>query len=480
MISSESINQSTVGQNPQQRKRVRAGSISGRLRTASDLEEAGVISRHQKGYIKDLIISGDPEFQSILDRYEKGDKSALEELIRNGKIGRKQSIDILDDLDFDFLNALTTDAANGNPFDLDHDLLFDFGEPTYTVDQMEANNLAQQSANSASGDNLMHDPSKYVEPTGSKDFSNNYVASSERPRTSTMDSSISINSTLFDNVAPYLLMGSQMSDSSAGMVDYSVQGTGPYRRNSKTRANSALNTEFGIDFMNGQLPFPPDQTFDHHQNYYPPPPDKDTFLHPPSYPAPTGGKGKPVSRATGKSSKKDNGGVNTAGPYADPHSMYRPRENYGVGIVGGGSFQNYPYNFSMGMSGGNVHVNLDETRRGHDSLKSNSNGSGAAKLATSGNSYKSVGSVSSKSPPSSFQSGSASQLPSRPNGYIGAYSPEERRRRIEKFLDKRTRRVWTKKVKYDVRKNFADSRVRVKGRFVKKEDEELMKEVLNI
>lgn len=50
-------------------------------------------------------------------------------------------------------------------------------------------------------------------------------------------------------------------------------------------------------------------------------------------------------------------------------------------------------------------------------------------------------------------------------GYVGAYSPEQRRKRIEKFLEKRNRRVWTKKVKYDVRKNFADSRLRVKVRF---------------
>ena len=49
-----------------------------------------------------------------------------------------------------------------------------------------------------------------------------------------------------------------------------------------------------------------------------------------------------------------------------------------------------------------------------------------------------------------------------PPDFIGAYSPESRRARIERFLDKRSRRVWTKKVKYDVRKNFADSRLRVK------------------
>ena len=58
-------------------------------------------------------------------------------------------------------------------------------------------------------------------------------------------------------------------------------------------------------------------------------------------------------------------------------------------------------------------------------------------------------------------------------GFVGAYSPEQRKLRIEKFFQKRTKRVWTKKVKYDVRKNFADSRVRVKGRFVKKEEEEV-------
>jgi hypothetical protein len=64
-------------------------------------------------------------------------------------------------------------------------------------------------------------------------------------------------------------------------------------------------------------------------------------------------------------------------------------------------------------------------------------------------------------------------------GYIGAYSPESRRQRIAKFLEKRSRRVWTKKVKYDVRKNFADSRLRVKGRFVKKEDEEVLRDLLH-
>jgi hypothetical protein len=68
----------------------------------------------------------------------------------------------------------------------------------------------------------------------------------------------------------------------------------------------------------------------------------------------------------------------------------------------------------------------------------------------------------------------------RPDGWVGAYSPDSRKMRIDRFLSKRTQRVWTKSVKYDVRKNFADSRLRVKGRFVKKEDELLMRELMSL
>lgn len=69
--------------------------------------------------------------------------------------------------------------------------------------------------------------------------------------------------------------------------------------------------------------------------------------------------------------------------------------------------------------------------------------------------------------------------PSDSARYIGSYSPEARRKRIERFLEKRKRRVWAKKVDYDVRKNFANSRLRVKGRFVKKEDEELLCQMMS-
>lgn len=68
----------------------------------------------------------------------------------------------------------------------------------------------------------------------------------------------------------------------------------------------------------------------------------------------------------------------------------------------------------------------------------------------------------------------------RPDGWVGAYSPDSRRVRIDRFMQKRNHRVWAKTVKYDVRKNFANSRLRVKGRFVKKEDEVLMRELMSL
>ena len=60
------------------------------------------------------------------------------------------------------------------------------------------------------------------------------------------------------------------------------------------------------------------------------------------------------------------------------------------------------------------------------------------------------------------------------SGYVGIYSPEARRKRIERFNEKRKHRVWKRNIKYYVRKNFADSRVRIKGRFVRKDEEHLL------
>eukprot|EP00522_Entomoneis_paludosa_P013038 CAMPEP_0172449614 /NCGR_PEP_ID=MMETSP1065-20121228/8269_1 /TAXON_ID=265537 /ORGANISM="Amphiprora paludosa, Strain CCMP125" /LENGTH=545 /DNA_ID=CAMNT_0013201319 /DNA_START=881 /DNA_END=2518 /DNA_ORIENTATION=+ len=56
------------------------------------------------------------------------------------------------------------------------------------------------------------------------------------------------------------------------------------------------------------------------------------------------------------------------------------------------------------------------------------------------------------------------------DGRIGIYFPDARKARIARFHAKRARRIWRKRIKYDCRKKLADSRPRIKGRFVKRSD----------
>lgn len=53
------------------------------------------------------------------------------------------------------------------------------------------------------------------------------------------------------------------------------------------------------------------------------------------------------------------------------------------------------------------------------------------------------------------------------------YTPVERAAIIAKFNSKRSRRIWNKKIRYNCRKNLADRRLRVKGRFVKRTKEQI-------
>ena len=64
------------------------------------------------------------------------------------------------------------------------------------------------------------------------------------------------------------------------------------------------------------------------------------------------------------------------------------------------------------------------------------------------------------------------------NGRIGIYTPTERAAIIQKFTAKRARRVWHKKIRYNCRKNQADHRMRVKGRFVKRSVIEVVEHAL--
>jgi hypothetical protein len=54
---------------------------------------------------------------------------------------------------------------------------------------------------------------------------------------------------------------------------------------------------------------------------------------------------------------------------------------------------------------------------------------------------------------------------------VGTITAEERRMKVLRFLEKRKRRVYTKKISYLCRKRVADQRQRYKGRFVSKKIE---------
>ena len=51
---------------------------------------------------------------------------------------------------------------------------------------------------------------------------------------------------------------------------------------------------------------------------------------------------------------------------------------------------------------------------------------------------------------------------------VGLISVEERQAKIKRYLEKRQRRSWNKRISYDCRKRVADGRLRFKGRFIAK------------
>ena len=57
---------------------------------------------------------------------------------------------------------------------------------------------------------------------------------------------------------------------------------------------------------------------------------------------------------------------------------------------------------------------------------------------------------------------------------VGKLTSIDRYLKVRRYLEKRQKRIWMKKVSYTVRKDTADKRLRIKGRFIKKEDQNVI------
>eukprot|EP01040_Poterioochromonas_malhamensis_P008295 gene8295-8972_t len=498
-------------------KRMRTGSISGRLRTASNLEELGYIDKKQKGLIKDLIISGDTMLQSLLDKYERGDGKELLDLINQGYLGRKESIDLLEGLDFDFLNGFKSDEeGDGQKHDEFDNFDFSWNDPSaghgpppphHIPNNSHQNSFAHTKIapsvpvpppiiinSSHSAPSLMPPPSSVRSPTGSK-ISPPPTALTiagqpyTKPRTLSevaMDfmekrkesfDAVNISEMIFDD-----LIGSGTANHSSGtdtdlglFEDLLYDPSNPqHRRASRldSFADAFAHHQFGefggsADDVDLSAYATLAQSLQNNKNKLPP-----------------GNSGLAKDPKLNLKIKLEGNKSNGGKPNLLPHShdaSQKAKMNKGI-LLPTTTISTFGMN-NLSMSNANL----------HNATGFPSSSSVATPAMVNNISLKTKNEPGNVSPSSDLRrtlgfTGSLSTPSSLPgqkpivttSGFIGAYTPDQRKLRIERFLEKRTRRVWTRKVKYDVRKNFADSRLRIKGRFVKKEDEDMMRELMSL
>lgn len=447
-------------------KRARSGSISGRLRSASEyLEDKGLLDRETKGILKDLIIIGDEELQQAIDRYEGGDPSLLEEMISSGALQNRlpKDIDILGDLDLDFL---TMDAnmdgmeevggliGNIDPLhsgdNLD-DIITSSLNPTQRIPsqahpgysaqaQLQHNNMSGKQVDGQP--NMVSPP--YDDGIGELEFAGDFVSDQAD----------------FMQI-PHQGFGSKETSVAASPAEATLLNEFDSRMRSNSLFSALLNdpgvrtTTAGADGQDAQY----GQWMDRATS-------------------PGGGAKKPGINISKANRRKE-----TANANAVPSLVQS-----GLGA----SLEQYK---GKDKEKSEVVISKEEQKRRDKKEKKERKEKEKQERKEKKEEAKKkaaeeemVVHVPGSGRPRSLSDPNLSSTVDehglmqvdRPDGWVGAYSPESRTVRIERFMAKRNHRVWTKTVKYDVRKNFADSRLRVKGRFVKKEDEVLMRELMSL
>jgi hypothetical protein len=389
-----------------------------------------MIDREQKVILKDLIISGDNALQNALDKYEQGDSTELESMIQGGSLSNRamNDIDLLGDLDLDFLTV--------------HDDLGDAPQPSMqgsasnhpmapppplpTREQMRQITAASSTADASDG-------------IGELDFDgglgDNYLNAQVRapspPAMHPNNARSRSNSTFSMDSGGFR---SRSNSLFSALIDTDVHGLGAdYGRWMELNPDTAANPGVRIAPTSRKAPAPQERPSGLSLSLAALDEEDSDDMPMPQTKNPTTKEERQEEKRREKLEKKEQ-------KERDKREKKEKREQ----------------------------AKLDKQKKAEvEEKEEHQPGSGRPRSMSDPNLRSSVG---------------ADGLleVERPDGWIGAYSPESRTVRIERFLEKRNHRVWTKTVKYDVRKNFADSRLRVKGRFVKKEDELLMRELMSL
>lgn len=492
------------------------------MRSASDLEEKGLIDRQQKGILKDLIICGDEDLQHALDQYEDGNPAVLEDMIRSGALQNKAvpDLDLLGDLDLDFLTVHDTDdhvAVEGMIGD---------GPGMYSLSQQQQQRLATAPAPAAAA----------VPSHSGATRRNDYNAQRSASMPSIPVHHQQSHKGNRNAAAPSGLVAPMYDDGIGELEftgDFTDNGDVPYYGN-QTTSDDPHQNQFNVE---------------HHRHGHPgkqhrapsPPIAEDKRLRsnslfsalindPRSTETPVLQYGRWMDHVPRDIMQSDNinnhenGGMatrsgktdgdattmtltasasqpipipnaQTEGPTTTPKKKGRRKSDSAA----------MDKRLKAQLKQELAEQKRREKQQKREQREREKQEKKEARLAAKAEKQKlkeqkkeaaamaveeeerpvhvpGSGRPRSMSDPNLRTTRDEFGLVEieRPDGWVGAYSPESRKMRIEKFLAKRNQRVWTKTVKYDVRKNFADSRLRVKGRFVKKEDEMLMRDLMSM
>mmetsp|Transcript_3998 Transcript_3998/g.5215 ORF Transcript_3998/g.5215 Transcript_3998/m.5215 type:complete len:666 (-) Transcript_3998:98-2095(-) len=463
-------------------KRARSNSLSGRLRSMSDLEDRGLIDGNQKGILKDLIISGDDELNVAVEKYERGDTEALETMIKSGAHRARHSsdIDILGDLDLDFLsmNEEYGGDASSNTQTETKSMPIPVKQRQRSLSEI-SNMLMQHSNHGSDAGTSYRGPSPAMASSaaydgiGDLDFNGDYIPGQSSDFNDTQQHSMRTRSRSIDrkkhpgnpstkpradSILDILNAQRNRANSLAfgGLLDEpsnAEESVGKWMDRSpvvpevrsiplKKRVSShVVGANGGLYIINNSVSQPQDN-----QN-----PTKQEKL--------TAAEIKRREREDRKAMR-------------DKEKLEKKLQKEREKLEKKERIAKEKKAAAM-----NKKKNKSETTQKKKKAELDKIEDEEPKVVVSG-----TGRPRSLSDPNLSIGLDANGLMQieHPPDWVGAYSPESRKIRIDRFLAKRDHRVWIKKVKYDVRKNFADSRLRVKGRFVKKEDELLMRDMMSL